>query len=190
MNVRTANDAGRLNFNQRGLILLSALAIVFAGCVSFGAYSGQTFTSTDGQFRVTIPGGAMTETTFEGSGPFAGATIHAFTAVAAGGPRYAVVYGDAPPEYVATTPRAEIYAAAEAGNVASTGGVQTTERSLDIAGYPGREQRVNSGARAYVFRLVLVGSRSYVLSVTGSASQVDSAEAVAYLDSFEPTMDG
>jgi hypothetical protein len=67
---------------------------------------------------------------------------------------------------------------------------QTTERSLDIVGYPGREQRVNSGPKAYIFRLVLVGSRSYVLSVTGSASQVDSAEAVAFVDSFEPTIDG
>jgi hypothetical protein len=131
----------------------------------------------------------MTETTFEGSSPFAGSTIHAFSTTPDGGPRYAVLYGDAGADYVARTPLDEIYAAGEAGNVSSTGGTQTAERAVEVAGLPGREQRVTADAKSYVFRLVLVGNRSYVFSMTGSATQIDAAEATVFLDSFEPSLD-
>lgn len=148
-----------------------------------------SFTSADGRFSVAVPGGAMTETTFDGSGPFAGSTIHAFSTAPEGGPRYAVLYGDAGADYVARTPLDEIYAAAEAGNLSSTGGTQTAVRAIEIAGLPGREQHVTSDSKSYVFRLVLVGNRSYVFSVTGSMAQVEAAEATVFLDSFEITKD-
>jgi hypothetical protein len=168
--------------------LMLAVGTLCVGCLTSVNVSTMTsFSSVDGRFSVTVPGGAMTETTFEGSGPFAGSTIHAFSTTPEGGPRYAVLYGDASADYVATTTVEEIYAAAEAGNVSSTGGTQTAERAVEVAGLPGREQRVITDAKSYVFRLVLVGNRSYAFSVTGSAAQVDAAEATVFLDSFEST---
>lgn len=182
--IDTARRLDRASSTFLALVVL----LMTGGCLaSVKVTTMGSFTSADGRSSVTVPGGAMTETTFDGSGPFAGSTIHAFSTASDGGPRYAVLYGDASADYVARTPLDEVYAAAEAGNVSSTGGRQTAERAVEVAGLPGREQRVTTDAKSYVFRLVLVGNRSFVLSVTGSAAQVDAADATVFLDSFEST---
>ena len=78
-------------------------------------------------------------------------------------------------------------AAAEEANRASIGGTQEAERTLAIAGYAGREQRIIVGPVTYVLRLVFVGNRLFSISVKGSAAQVDEADASQFLNSFAAT---
>jgi len=72
-------------------------------------------------------------------------------------------------------------------NVDTTHGIQQSERALTVAGQPGREQRINAGQLAYVFRMVFIGNRLYSISVSGTALQVDQADAILFLDSFAIT---
>jgi hypothetical protein len=171
---------GRRRLPTASLIVTAILA----GCVSFNVSTLQTFSSPEGRFSVTVPGGAMTESTFESGGVFAGAPAHAFATSTASGLRMAVLYADADPSYLAGTSVDAALAAAEQANVASTEGTQQSESSLTVTGQPGREQRIIAGAVAYIFRLVFVGNRLYSISVTGSPAQVDGADAHLFLDSF------
>jgi hypothetical protein len=157
---------------------------MLAACVNFNVSTVQTFSSAEGRFSVTVPGGTMNASTFPSGGPFAAAPAHAYATSTAAGVRMAVLYADADPSYLADTSLDDALAAAERANVDTTQGTQQSERAMTVAGQPGREQRINAGQFAYVFRLVFVGNRLYSISVRGTAPQVDQADAILFLDSF------
>ncbi len=122
--------------------------------------------------------------TLSTGGVFAGAPARTYSAIGATGVRFAIVYADADPSYLAGTSLDSALSSAEQANLETIGGSQQAERSLTIAGNPGREQRITVGSTAYVLRLVFVGNRLYSISVKGSAAQVDEADAVQFLNSF------
>lgn len=163
-------------------------ALVFlVGCVSATVETVGTFAPTDGRFSVIVPGGTMDAGTLSTSGVFAGAPAKTYVTVSGSGLRFAVIYADADPSYLAGTSVDAALAKAEQGNLATTGGTQQSERSLTIAGNPGREQRITTASAAYVLRVVFVGNRLYSISVKGAAAQVDEADAVQFLNSFTAT---
>jgi hypothetical protein len=120
-------------------------------------------------------------------GVFAGAPAKTYVNVSGSGLRFAVVYADADPSYLAGTSVDAALTNAEQGNLATTGGTQQAERRLTISGNPGREQRITAGSVSYVLRLVFVGDRLYSISVKGTAVQVDEADAIQFLNSFTST---
>ena len=169
----------------RAIVL--ALVVSLAGCVSAQLTVISSFTSADGGFTITVPGGAMAESTSAGSGPFAGETVHAFVHDVPGGLRFAVLYADAAPNYLAAMSLDAALDAAELANIRATGGAQVDERHLTIAGLPVREQRITGPAASYVFRTVFAGNRMYSISVKGTDVQVREADVIVYFDSFTIT---
>lgn len=126
----------------------------------------------------------MSQQSSDGTGHYAGSTIHAFVHDEPQGPRFALFYGDATDGYPDSIGIDAGLAEVEAANLNATGGTQTAERSLTISGYPGREQQIQSATASYVFRMVFVGSRLYLFSAKGTEIQVASAMVITYLDSF------
>jgi hypothetical protein len=161
------------------------LSLGLAACVSVHVSTLSTFASADGRFSVTVPGGAMTDTILPSGGAFAGSTVHALSTTLPDGPRFAVIYGDADPSYLASTTVDSALAEAARANIDTTGGTLVDEHATTVAGLPGLEQRIAAGPVEYVFRFVFVGNRLYSVSVTGSKLQVDGADAKLFLDSFE-----
>ncbi|MGH2465255.1 MAG: hypothetical protein ACRDGI_07335 [Candidatus Limnocylindrales bacterium] len=161
------------------------IALLLAtGCATVTVETVGLFAPAGGRFSVTVPGGAMDAGTLTTGGVFAGAPARTYSTVSASGVRFAVVYADADPSYLAGTPVDAALVSAEQANVETIGGTQQAERTLTIAGNPGREQRITIGSIAYVLRLVFVGNRLYSISVKGSSVQVDEADAVQFLNSF------
>ena len=155
-----------------------------AGCVSsIRFFSLATFTSVDGHFHIDVPGGTMTDQVMPSSGIFAGSTVHGLTRDA-DGLRFAVLYGDADPSYLASVSIETALATVEQGNVNSTKGTQTSDLPIIVDDQPAREQRIASPTASYRFHLVFVGRRLYSISVTGSGADIASAEATTYLGSF------
>ena len=169
----------------RAIVL--ALVVSLAGCVSTRLTVISSFVSADGDFTVTVPGGAMAESTSAGSGPFVGGTVHAFVHDEPDGPRFALLYADAAPNYLAGTSLDAALDAAELANIRATGGAQVDERHITITGLPAREQRITTPAASYVFRMVFAGNRLYSISVKGTDLQVQEADVIVYFDSFTIT---
>ena len=161
-----------------------AMLVVLAGCVTATVTTISTFASPDGHFSVVVPGGTMTESTLPTGGAFAAAPAHTFATTTADGTRLAVIYADADPSYLASTPIAQALDAAEQGNVASTKGSVVRHGSIAVTGIQGREQRIDAGGLIYEFRIVFVGNRLYSVSATGSGVSVGGALEVQFLNSF------
>ena len=185
--------AGRLGLHMpvplgRAIAVL-ALGIVLGGCLSatVSTYTLKTYTSTDGRFHIDVPGGVMTETILPSGGAFAGFTVHGLS-VAADGLRFAVVYGDAQPAYLATTPIDTALANAVQGNVVSTHGTLIEQHPITLGGSPAREARISIIGGEYLFVVTFAGNRLYSLSVLGTSdSAVRGSEATQFLNSFAVT---
>ena len=170
-------------------IAILALPILLGACLptTVSTYTLTTFTSADGRFRVDVPGGAMTDTILPGGGVFAGSTVHGLS-LTADALRFAVVYGDAQPAYLATTPIDTALANAVQGNVASTHGTLIEQDPITLGGNPAREARISIVGAEYVFVVTFVGNRLYSLSVLGSSdSAARGSEATQFLNSFAVT---
>ena len=168
---------------------VAALGLVLGGCLSatVSSYTLKTFTSADGRFHVDVPGGAMTDTILPGGGAFAGSTV-AGLSLTADGLRFAVVYGDAQPSYLATTPIDAALSNAVQGNVVSTHGTLIEQHSITLGGSPAREARISIIGGEYVFVVTFVGNRLYSLSVLGTSdSAARGSEATEFLNSFRVT---
>lgn len=176
---RTSTPTGK---SRLGTLVVAVL--VLAGCASVNVESVGTFSPPGGRFSVIVPGGTMDAGTLSTGGVFAGAPARTYSTVGASGIRFAIVYADADPSYLAGTSLDAALSSAEQANLETIGGSQQSERSLTITGNPGREQRITVGSVAYVLRLVYVGNRLYSISVEGSAGQVDEADAVQFMNSF------
>jgi hypothetical protein len=170
-------------------IAILAAPILLSACLSatVSTYTLKTYTSTDGRFRVDVPGGAMTDAILPSSGVFAGSAVHGLT-VTADGLRFAVVYGDAEASYLATTPIDTALANAVSGNVASTHGTLSEQHAITVAGSLAREARVAIIGGEYVFVVMFVGNRLYTLSALGTDdTAVRGSEATRFLNSFAVT---
>ena len=183
----------RLGLRSRGSVVraiaILALPMVLGACLptTVSTYTLTTFTSADGRFHVDVPGGAMTDTIIPSSGVFAGSTVHGLS-VTADRLRFAVVYGDAQPSYLATTSLDEALANAVAGNVTSTHGTLVEQLPITVGGSPAREARISIIGGEYLFVVTFVGNRLYSLSVLGSSdSAARGSEAMQFLNSFAVT---
>ena len=170
-------------------IVLLALPIVLGACMSatVSTYTLKTYTSADGRFHIDVPGGAMSDTILPSGGVFAGSTVHGLS-VTADWLRFVVVYGDAQPTYLATTPIDTALANAISGNVASTHGTLIEQHPITVASNPGREARISIVGAEYLFVVTFAGNRLYSLSVLGTSdSAVRGSEATQFLNSFAVT---
>ncbi|HEY5496396.1 MAG TPA: hypothetical protein VIK16_07015 [Candidatus Limnocylindrales bacterium] len=170
-------------------IVLLALPIVLGACLSatVSTYTLKTYTSADGRFHIDVPGGAMSDTILPSGGVFAGSTVHGLS-VTADGLRFGVVYGDAQPTYLATTPIDTALANAISGNVASTHGTLIEQHPITVGGSPAREARISIIGGEYLFVVTFAGNRLYSLSVLGSSdSAARGSEATQFLNSFAVT---
>ena len=171
-------------------IAILALPILLAACLptTVFTYTLTRYTSADGRFHVDVPGGAMTDAILPSSGVFAGSTVHGLS-VTADRLRFAVVYGDAQPSYLATTSIDEALANAVAGNVTSTHGTLVEQLPITVGGSPAREARISIIGGEYLFVITFVGNRLYSLSVLGSSdSAARGSEAMQFLNSFAVTL--
>jgi hypothetical protein len=173
----------RASSRTAALLVALVVPLMLAGCLSARVFTLNTFTSSDGRFHIDVPGGAMTDTILASGGAFARSTVHALHADG-DGLRFAVVYGDADPHYKTTTTLDGILSNAEAGNVSSTGGTQSGDQAITIAGQAGREQEITGPSAAFRFWILFVGDRLYSLSVTGAPADVGGAEATSFFNSF------
>jgi len=183
----------RLGLRSRGSVVraiaILALPIFLGACLptTVTSYTLKTYTSADGRFHIDVPGGAMTDTILPGGGVFAGSTVHGLS-LTADALRFAVVYGDAQPAYLATTPIDTALANAVQGNVASTHGTLSEQHAITVAGSPAREARVAIIGGEYLFVVTFVGNRLYSLSVLGTDdTAVRGSEATQFLNSFAVT---
>ena len=160
------------------------MCAVVVACVSLSTM--HSFSSTDGRFTVTVPDGKMKASSLAapGNGAFAGSTIFGFSTPSATGARFAVLYADASPGYLIAHGVDATLVEAEQTNLASLNGTLVSSVMTTVAGQPARDDRIAVGEVVYVFRTVFLGQRMYSISVTGSPSQVDSADARVFLDSF------
>jgi hypothetical protein len=166
-----------------------ALGLVLGGCLSptVTSYTFKTFTSADGRFHIDVPGGAMTDTVLPGGGVFAGSTVHGLS-VTADALRFAVVYEDAQPAYLATTPIDSALANAVQGNVVSTHGTLIDQHPITVGGSPAREARISIIGGEYWLVVTFAGNRLYSLSVLGTSdSAARGSEATEFLNSFAVT---
>jgi len=185
--------AGRLGLHMpvplgRATAVL-ALGLILGGCLSatVTSYTLKTFSAADGRFHVDVPGGVMTETILPSGGAFAGSTVHGLS-VTADGLRFAVVYGDAQPSYLATTPIDTALANAVQGNVVSTHGTLIEQHPITLGGNPAREARISIIGGEYLFVVTFAGNRLYSLSVLGTSdSAARGSEATEFLNSFAVT---
>lgn len=60
---------------------------------------------------------------------------------------FVISYGEADDYYLSITSTDDAFDEAETANVRATGGDQIAERSIEVAGVHGREQRISSGRR-------------------------------------------
>ena len=183
----------RLGLRSRGSVVraiaILALPIFLGACLptTVTSYTLKTYTSADGRFHIDVPGGAMTDTILPGGGVFAGSTVHGLS-LTADALRFAVVYGDAQPSYLATTSIDEALANAVAGNVTSTHGTLVEQLPITVGGSPAREARISIIGGEYLFVVTFVGNRLYSLSVLGSSdSAARGSEAMQFLNSFAVT---
>jgi hypothetical protein len=181
---RACRRGRRLTHSATWLIVF-ALTFSLAGCGLGRVWTIATFESAEGRFSVVVPEGTMVEGTLVGGGPFAGATIRTFVHDVPGGPRFAVLYGDAAPDYLEGISVDAALDAVETANIEATGGEQIDGEHLAVAGLPGREQRITVPGAIYVFRTVFAGNRLYSISVKGTDTQVTQADVVVYFDSFK-----
>lgn len=130
---------GRDAYVARVPILVVSL-LLLAGCVSANVETVVTFSPPGGRFSVTVPGGTMDAGTLSTGGVFAAAPARTYATLGATGLRFAVVFADADPTYLAKTSLDTALAAAELANLETIGGTQQAERSLNIAGSSGLEQ--------------------------------------------------
>ena len=183
----------RLGLNWRGSVVRAiaviALPIFLGACLptTVSTYTLTTFTSAEGRFHIDVPGGVMTETILPSGGVFAGSTVHGLS-VTADGLRFAVVYEDAQPSYLATTPIETALAEAVSRNVTSTHGTLVDQYSLTVGGSPARAARISIIGGEYLFVVTFVGNRLYSVSVLGSSdSAARGSEATQFLNSFAVT---
>jgi hypothetical protein len=179
---RSPRSAGRL-------VAILALSLLLAGCLptTVTTYTLTTYTSADGRFHIDVPGGAMTDTIIPSDGVFAWSTAHTLS-LTSDRLRFAVVYEDAQPSYLATTSTDTALANAMAGNVASTHERLIEQHATTLAGRPALEARIAIVGAEYVFVVTFVGNRLYSLSVLGSSDvAARGPEATQFLNSFEIT---
>lgn len=181
------HQAGRGAACSATRVLLIAVVLSLAACVSASLTRLVPFDSAQGRFAVIVPEGTMDESTIPGAGPFTGSTVHRFVHQAQDGVVFAIIVGDTEPGYLASMSVDNALDEAGAANIESTHGQEVEQRNLTVSGSPAREQRIIGPTFSYVFRTVLSGSRVYSISVRGSGADITSAEAVAYLDSFAIT---
>lgn len=170
-------------------MLLAGLMVVVAGGLVRGGQDDDEpvkYKNKEGKYAIAFPAGAKVKTMKQDAG--GGLTMHT-AAVESGGNAYAVMYADFP-DAVKDVDPAILFDGAQKGAVGEGKG-KLVGRPKDITvgakKYPGRDIVVDKDGTKLKTRMVLAGSRMYIIIVGGADDFATSKDAQKFLDSFEVT---
>ena len=173
--------------------VIAVVAAVAAGLFSYELAKGKInapkgfheFTSAEGKFRVEMPGTPTQETVYA-----AGFPLITFRVEEEDG-AYGVAYADIPMiQGISSTQLSRALDSARDGMISNVHGKFLGESKIRLDGkHPGREVRAELPIKDGLIkgRLYVVGSRIYMVMVTGLSNWVNSANAKRFLDSLEVT---
>ena len=152
---------------------------------AFGQAAWPETRSPEGRFSAKFPA-APQRTTKPMRTALGNLSAHLFLVDQKGEPFYAIAYVDYPKDRMQGKPTEELLDKARDSAVANVGGKLVSESKITLAGFPGREVRVEKirGDMVLVCRLFLADDRLYqALVVVGRAKE--NPELVrAFLDGF------
>jgi hypothetical protein len=174
---------------HRRILFLAAVSILcVAGCLRASVYvqpdEGWTSYASTAGFSVLAPA-PLSETVKVLNNPNLGPIeTHFLVTTTPAGVRYAVVYGDFPASYLAST---DVLGDSRDGDARSLKASATNEQRLTVSGRPALDYRIETTNNVRRERLVLDGARLYAVTVTGTAEAADGDDARKFLDSFALT---
>ena len=144
----------------------------------------EKYASKDGKYTVQFPGGTRVKSETKS----AGSTTMQIASVETNGRGYIVMYMDLP-DAVKNVPPKTLLDAGEKGGVDNSQGklVKSKDFAFGKDKLPGREFLVEKEADMANNRIVISGTRLYVITVAGPKDFATSKEATAFLDSFAIT---
>jgi hypothetical protein len=173
--------------------IIAVVVAVAAGLFSYELAKGKfnapkgfhEFTSAEGKFRVEMPGTPTQETIYAVGFPLVTFRVEEEDGA------YGVAYADVPMiQGISSTQLEQALKSARDGMISNVHGKFLGESKIRLDGkYPGREVRAELPIKDGLIkgRLYVVGSRIYMVMVTGLSSWVNSANAKRFLDSLEVT---
>ena len=137
----------------------------------------QDFSSTEGRFRIGLPGSAGTE---------AGKDSKTFKWLIINQAQFQIAYVDR--EAPADTPENSQAILTKAREISSSRGKLTADTEISASGHAGREFRMETEGGTQIDRIYLAGNRVYILNVFVPKSwHCKVPSAVEVLDTFEIT---
>lgn len=171
-----------------GLVLIALLAACGGSNVT-QADSWQEYRAFDNSFAVDVPA-PFSVTPHQVITPMGPVSAPLFSQQG-GGNSYFLSYVDLPSNYLTTTAQERILESGIASVLQSQGAMLDSKSDFQMQGVPGkaftgtiRSSTANGQEKLLHARVYVVNGRLYQVYVLGVASDVDSARAVRYLDSF------
>jgi hypothetical protein len=162
---------------------LAVAVVVMVLLVRSGGW--REFSSTEGRFRVQMPGTPVHKTQ---NVPLGGAqlVLHVFAHESAGGQEaYVVMYNDYPAALVQPGAAAAVLTGAQDGAIRGMPGSKlTSARDITLDGYPGRELALEVSGKGKVhYRLYLVNNRLYQVVAQQARPSAETVEK--FFNSFQ-----
>lgn len=164
--------------------VLVALALLLGAALTASA-ADEKFVSKDGKFKIQFPDGGKVEKDKKSAG---GGIDMIFAIVKDGEKAYVAMYMDLP-EAAKDIPAKMILDGAEKGSVQQSGGKIESSKDIEFGKekYPGRDFVADKDGNKIKTRVVIVGTRVYVIAVGGPKDFATSKEGTKFLESFEIT---
>lgn len=164
----------------------SVVALAVAGRLAAQAPEFKLYASTDGRFKVLMPGAVKTDTT-EVKTETGQATVTIDSVELRGGTAFLVSFVDAP-ESVAKQPANKRFDKVRDA-IKGTDGKVLEEKSLTVGieKFPARDVLIEKPTGCIRNRVVIAGNRLYQVMVQGPKDVVTSPSADRFLNSFEVT---
>jgi hypothetical protein len=162
-----------------------ACPLVLIAATAFGQPGWQETRSPEGRFTAKFPS-APQQTTKPMRTALGNLSAHLYLVEQKGEPFYAIAYVDYPKARIAGKKTDELLDKARDSAVANVGGKLVSETPITLAGFPGREVRVEKirGDMVLVCRLFLAEERLYQALVVVARSKESPELTRAFLDGF------
>jgi hypothetical protein len=158
--------------------ILTSIAIVIAGLLSYQIFSGRTdrqgwvkFSSPEGRFEILMPAEPVTGKVIDLQLPTFTAKLHPYWALRP--PSFGLMCGYAdfpsPPENSSV-----VFDRTREGSITSVRGKLIAEENLTLGGYPGRRFRSTAQGESFIDEeMYLVGPRLYLVTVYSKTDSPD-----------------
>ena len=165
--------------------ILTALALMVCAALTASAADDDKYKSKEGKFTIQFPAKSKVTTDTKEAG---GDVNMNFAIVEAGGNAFIAMYMDLPAA-ARDIPAKTILDGAEKGSVAQSGGKIASSKEITFgkSKFPGREVVVDKEGNKVKTRIILAGTRMYVIAVGGMKDFATTKEGTKFLDSFEIT---